>query len=326
MSFGARVRRLDGAGMLLWATSAAAVALSLSWANSLYPWSSWRTIVPFVIGLVMLVMFRFYERKPMEPVIPYRIFGNITAVSSFITGLIHGAILYTMLLYLPLFFQAVFLKTTLEAAISMLPICCVVVAFSLIAPVIIEITRKYCLLLWLGWVTTVLFLGLWCLVGPTTSRAEANSFQALLGIGVGILFTGIQIPLQASVSHVDDTGLVVGMLVVFRYSGGLLGLAVGSTVFNSLFQRSIAAVKSLPESEQILEDASQAISFIPMLRTLDLSDQSMSTLIEVYRDAFQGIWVAMTCIAGIGSLVSLFTKHYDLENEEIGRQGFDRAS
>lgn len=80
----------------------------------------------------------------------------------------------------------------------------------------VELTRRYKLILWSGWVITMLSLGLWSRIDQNTSRAEAYVFQALLGAGSGVLFTGTQPPLQASVKNVDDTELAVGMLVVFR--------------------------------------------------------------------------------------------------------------
>lgn len=334
LRFSAKVRRLDWIGMGLFAVGAAATTLPLSWANALYPWSSWRTIVPFVIGLVVLAIFCFYEKRvansvltngiPPNGVLPYRIFANVTSVSSLITGFIHGLILYTTLLYSPLFYEAVFLEAPLEAAKSTLPICTLVVAFSFVAPVIIEITRRYRVLLWVGWILTTVFLGLWCLVGQATSRAEAYVFQCLLGAGAGILFTGIQVPMQASVVDVNDTGLAVGMLVVFRLFGGLVGLSISSTAFSSVFQHSIAALGTLPEQVQVLNDASQAVGFIPTLRTLDLPSEFMSKLVEAYRQPFQVIWIIMTCFSGVGFFVSLFTKELSLENEDVGRQGFER--
>ncbi|RYP85596.1 hypothetical protein DL769_000937 [Monosporascus sp. CRB-8-3] len=327
MSFMAKLHRLDWFGMLLFAVGATAMALPLSWADALYPWSSWRTLVPFVVGLVILVIFGFYERKiPVEPALPFRIFSNITSISSLITGFVHGMIMYTLLQYLPLFFQAVFLEPPLEAALSSLPVCCLTVAFSFVAPVIIQLTRRYRLLLWLGWVILTVFLGLWCLVGQTTSRAEAYAFQSMLGVGIGTVFTGAQVPMQASVAHVDDTGLAVGTLIVIRLFGALVGLSIGSTVFNSVFQKSIAALGTLPEPVRALGDASQAINFIPVLRTLDLPSEFMTSLIEAYQVPFRAIWIVMTCLSGVGLFVSLLIKELTLEKEDVGRQGFEQSS
>ncbi|KAI0178565.1 MFS general substrate transporter [Hypoxylon sp. FL1284] len=330
-SFSVKVRGLDWTGMALFAAGASAAALPLSWADSLYSWSSWRTILPFVIGVMVLALFFFYEKREadkgvMNTVLPFRVFANVTSVLLLATGFIHGIIMYSMLLYVPLFFQAVFLVTPLDAAKMILPVCGLVVAFSFIAPVTIEITRRYRVILWIGWLLTTLFLGLWCLIGQGSSPAELYAFQAFLGAGIGILFTGTQVPMQASVVDVNDTGLAVGMLVVFRLFGALVGLAIGSTAFNSAFERSIAALGTLPEQVSVLNDPTQAVAFIPRLRTLDLPSEYMGTLVEAYRGPFQTIWIIMTCLSGVGLFLSLFIKELSLESEDMGRQGFEHNS
>ncbi|KAI9654501.1 MAG: hypothetical protein M1821_006591 [Bathelium mastoideum] len=322
MPFGDKIRRLDGIGMVLYSTGAAAIALPLSWADSLYSWGSWRTLVPLSIGLIVIAIFIWYERRPAEAIMPYRLFKSITTTASLATGFIHGLILYTMLFYLPLFFQAVFLETPLNAAKSTLPVAIVVVLFSILAPITIELTRRYRLLLWSGWISITAFLGVWIIVDRQTKRVEAYAFQALLGIGVGVVFTGTQVPVQASVAHVDDVGLAVGMLVVFRLLGALIGQAAASTLFNTIFSKSIKDLGVLPDALTILEDASQAVGFIPALRTLDIDERTFDRVIGVYMKSFRAIWIFVTVWAAVGIFCSLFIKELALESEETGRQGF----
>ncbi|KAJ4391880.1 hypothetical protein N0V93_005500 [Gnomoniopsis smithogilvyi] len=320
-----KLRRLDLIGMTLFCVGAAAVAAPLSWAGALYPWSTWNTIVPLIVGIIVLAVFGYYERGLLSnSVLPFRIFINSTAISSLFTGFIHGSILYTILLYIPLYFQAVLLEAPLEAGISTLPICCFTVAFSFIAPIIIELTRRYRVLILLGWITITLSLGLWCLVDQNTPRAEIYVFHALLGVGIGTIFTASQVPMQASMTDVDDTGLAVGTLIVVRLFGALIGLAAGSAVFSSVFQKSIARLGPLPENVRQLQDSSQAIDFIPLLRELHL--QNESELVEVYRIAFRAIWIVLTSLSGVGLLACLSIKDLTLEREELGRQGFEHSS
>lgn len=326
MGFLAKVRRLDGIGILLFVAGAAATSLPLSWAGSLYPWGSWRTLVPLIIGIALLILFGYYERFPAAAVMPYRIFSNATATFSLITGLIHGLILYSILQYLPLFFQAVFLESPLKAALSCLPVAILVVVFSFVAPVVVELTRRYKLILWSGWVITTLAVGLWSRVDQTTPRAEAYVFQALLGVGVGTVFTGTQLPMQASVKNVDDTGLAVGMLVVFRLFGALIGLAICAAAFVAEFQKNSLSLFNSLEPIQGLEDPSQAISFIHELVNLDLPEQTLRKLVGVYLESFKTVWVVLTVAAGLGLLGSLFIKDLTLEKEGIGRQGLEGSS
>lgn len=185
--FMSKMRALDWFGMFLFSAATVSVSLPLSWGDSLYSWASWRTIFPLTLGIVIFIGFGWYERRPTQPMIPYRLVSNRTAAMSLIAGTLHGAILYAILLYFPLFFQAVFLQTPLKSAISILPACCLSVGLSIISPIAVEITRRYRAQLWIGWVLMALFLGLWCLVDRGTSQSEYDAFLALLGSGIGIV-------------------------------------------------------------------------------------------------------------------------------------------
>lgn len=88
--------------MLIYAAGSGALAFPLSWTDNLYSWSPWRTIVPLVFGLTLLI-FGHYQNMPSEAILTDRNFRNRTAVPSFATGGMLGLILYTSLQYLPLY-------------------------------------------------------------------------------------------------------------------------------------------------------------------------------------------------------------------------------
>lgn len=97
-----RFARVDWAGFLIFAVGTTASALPLSWAANLYPWSSWKTILPLLIGLIVLLVFGYYERKPQRPIFPYRIFQSRTGLLTLTSAAIHGLIVYPTTIYLPL--------------------------------------------------------------------------------------------------------------------------------------------------------------------------------------------------------------------------------
>ncbi|CAG8953640.1 hypothetical protein HYFRA_00010099, partial [Hymenoscyphus fraxineus] len=354
-----KLRRVDWGGMFLFTIGTTCIALPVSWADALYPWSSWRTYVPLIVGIISFIIFGFYEAHPVQPMLPYRLFKSRTAVVSIIGGGIHGLLLFSILLYLPLFFQvrleslsspsslccqttttstlksnpqlkpktpqAVYLQTPLSSALSILPACVISVLSSVLAPLLVSHTRHYTLLLRTGWALLTLSTGLLYTITQTTSQAQKTTILLLLGIGLGIVFQTIPFPLQASVSDADDSGRLVGLLVITRFLGGLLGLAIGSVVFNSGFARQIAIFGELPVEVGGLSDSSQAIGFIPMLRTVGVDAEVMRRLLEAYRIPFRSLWVVLAAISGVGFVMSLFTEELDLEREELGRQRFSEA-
>ncbi|KAF2264421.1 MFS general substrate transporter, partial [Lojkania enalia] len=270
-----KMRKLDWSGFALFTVIGTTVALPLSWANTLYAWESWQTLVPLLVGLLFLVPFGFVEKRAAVPMIPYQIFNNVSIITGTMSGFLFGALLNPMFLYLPLFFQAVYLETPIKAAKSILPLCCLVVAMAIILSMLIDWSRKYRIALWAGWSLTTIFLGLNYTIGADTSRSHAYAFQAILGAGLGTAQVATTISVLASVRRVDDEGLAAGMLVTARFVGSLLGLAICSTIFSSSFQKGLSSLKDLPEQLAVLEDASQAVGFTPRLREINVSEDIM---------------------------------------------------
>ncbi|KUL84849.1 hypothetical protein ZTR_08202 [Talaromyces verruculosus] len=324
-SMWSRLASLDWVGLVLFAIGITVFALPLSWGGAMYPWSSWRTIVPLVIGIVVLSVFAVYEARPAHPVFPYRIFRSRTAAVTLIGSFIHGMVLYTLLFYMPLFFESVFLEAPLGSAVSMLPFLCMVTAFSGLAAWVVEYVRHYRWEIWLGWALLTVGTGLFAIWDVNYSLALKVSFQVIAGIGMGALFTVLPIPMQASAPTAEDQGLAVGVLVSFRLFGALVGLAIGSTAFSSSFGHGIANLDSnLSEAVAILKDPSQAIGFIPYLRQLqNLTPEELYAIRGVYRDSVQTIWYILTGFGGFGFLTSLLTASLTLETEELSRQYFD---
>lgn len=325
-AFRSNLQRLDWIGMLLFTIGAITFALPLSWAGSMYPWSSWRTILPLIIGALVLVIFGIYESKPAAPVLPYRIFRNTTAVVALIGAAVHGAVLYSMILYLPLFFQAVMLETPFRSAVSVLPTSACTIGFSIVGVLAVEVVRRY---RW-GVIANSLLMtsgvGLWALWQNSSSRALLYGLQVIAAVGVGTLFTILTIPMTASVQNVDDMGIAAGILVSFRLFGALIGLAICSTVFNSVFGQHIAAIGTLPPSVEKLKDVREAVGFIPTLRLMDLQPRILEQIIEAYRVSIMAVFLTLAGIGAAGFIASLFMKELTIEREDLGRQQFEKSS
>lgn len=317
-----KMKTLDWSGFALFTVIATIIALPLSWADELYAWGSWQTLVPLLLGLLLIVPFAYIEKKATAPTIPYRVLDNISISTGMMSGLLYGLLMNPILLYIPLFFQAIFLETPIEAAISTLPLCVLLVATSIGVSLLMDWTRKYRFALWAGWCLTTVFLGLNYIVGAGTSEAQAYGFQAILGAGLGTAVVASQITVLASARKADDEGLAAGLLVTVRFLGSLLGFAICSTVFNSMFSKRLSSRNELPGQLAALDDASEAVSFIPQLRQIDVDEDVMGVVTGAYEDAFQTVWVVLAAFGALGAALSVLTREHSLERDDVGRQGF----
>ena len=75
---GDKSKRVDWTGTVVFVQSMVSVLIALSWAGTQYLWSSFRIIVPLVLGFVGCVVFLFYEGSKfcVEPTMPLHLFKS----------------------------------------------------------------------------------------------------------------------------------------------------------------------------------------------------------------------------------------------------------
>jgi hypothetical protein len=323
-SLSSKLGNLDWTGTSFFTAGSVLFILPLSWAGNLYPWGSFRTLLPLLLGAAALIAFAVYERRPSLPVMPYRIFHSRTAVSALVGVFFHGMSLYSLLQWLPLLYQAVTLETVLQSAITLLPTSAVSVLSAVAGVTIVGVANiGYRWSIRLSWIFTVAGTGILVLLDTSSSANFRRGLPIIWGSGIGLLLRLLVLPLQASVLQVDDTSLAIGILLTFRLLGGLVGLSICSTIFSSIFSQSIAKIESLPEVLSVLKNPNEAIAFIPMLRNIDLSDETLMAAREAYLNAIRAILYTMTGFSGLGLISSFFTRDLDLHKTEMGQQQFD---
>ncbi|KAJ5721869.1 MFS transporter [Penicillium malachiteum] len=319
-SLGSNVARLDWIGMMLMIIGITIFVLPLSWAGSLFPWASWQTLLPMLLGVVVLVGFGFYEAYPVSPVVPHRLFHRMTANMTLVGVFFHGAVLVSLLQYLPLLYQSMQLETPIMSAVALLPTVITSVVFAVISMMMVPLFGGYAWLLRFSWVILTLGTGLLALFNIGSSESMRYGLPILWGIGVAMLRLSL-LPMSASVKDANDTGLAIALLLAVRMLGGLVGLTVASTIFNTTFSNLISSSSiELTGSLAPLGDAANAVNFIDELRSLDISASVLDPVLRVYLRCFQNIFYTMTGLGGLGLLASFFIAEIDLNRKNLGNQ------
>ncbi|GAB1194117.1 hypothetical protein APSETT444_003358 [Aspergillus pseudonomiae] len=322
-SLAKNLNRLDWIGMMLVVIGITIFVLPLSWAGSLFPWASWQTLLPMFLGVAVLVIFAFYEAKPEAPIVPHRLFHSKTANMTLAGGFLHGAVLVSLLQYLPLLYQAVQLETAILAAVSLLPTVIISVVVAAVSMMLVPLFGGYVWILRLAWIILTLGTGLLALFDVGSSSSMRLGLPILWGMGISLLRLNL-LPIQASVKNVDDTGLAIGQLLTIRMFGGLVGLTISSTIFNSVFATGISSSTIQPSGPLApLEDVANAVSFIEKLRSLDVPSGTLDQVLRIYLKCFQTIFYTMTGLSGLGLVTSLFVDEIDLKSQDLGNQRFE---
>ena len=320
LSMKAKLRALDWIGMPLFIAGMTTFIIALTWGGVLFPWQSWKTIFPLILGIVLLGIFVWWESTQSEPMIPYRIFANKTGTIAITAALLHGIILFGVLFYIPIYFEGVIGDKPLRGSVEAMGLSLTVTIFAIIAAFAIDYVRKYCWIVWIGWVLTTVGMGLMSLFDEGSNQATRTGLQIVGGIGLGILYPALSIPMQASV-QVDDNGLAIGTFVFARQLGAVIGLAIGSAIFTNLFRGALPDI--LPDALFELRKSDAAVSFISRLRYLGLDALQLTPILKAYADALRGVWYALTAVGGVAFLLTLFMKDLSLENDAVGKQVFE---
>ncbi|KAL0944850.1 MFS transporter [Colletotrichum truncatum] len=317
------LKRLDWIGMPLVIVGITVFCIPVSWAGSLFPWSSWQTLFPLISGVAMLVVFAWYESRPAAPIIPHRLFQTKTGNVALAGGFVHGMILISLLQYLPLFYQAVQLKTAISSAIYLLPTIIASVVVTAASMMMVPLFGGYVWLLRLSWVITALGTGLLALFTVDSPTSLLYGLPILWGQGVSLLRLTM-LPVQASVKNVDDEGLVTANFLTIRMFGSLVGLAICSLIFNTVFSNSISGASlELKGPLAPLRDASNAVNLIGELRSLDVSASTLNQVLQVYLESFKAIFYTMAGLSGLGLVSSVFLDEIELKRKDRGNQRFE---
>jgi len=316
-----KLREIDYLGSVIFLASSTSFLIAITWGGVMYAWSSWHTLVPIIVGLFGLSLFVIYEAKfATYTVLPLGIFRNKdTNIAYFLTW-IHGIILWSILYYMPLFFEGAQDFTPVLAGVSALPQSLTVVPCAAVVGVIAAKTGHYRWALWLGWTLTTLGSGLLYLLSPTTTIPAWIFLMLVSGIGIGLLFPAMALAIQASAPP-KDIAIAAAMFTFFRCFGQTIGVAVGGVVFQNRMAANLASYPSL--SGSAVSYSLNVVSLIRQINTMPDGDPMKTILKTALAHSIRPIWALMCGLAGLALMTTVFIKHYDLNQKLTTEQGFE---
>ncbi len=193
----ASARGIDYAGIATLVPATVATLVALSVAGVQFPWHSWQVVSLLACGLGMAAVFLVVESRSPCPIVPlaiYRYRGVPAAVAATFLGSFG---LYGIILFLPLFFQAVQSASAGRSGAFLVPIIVGVTIGAVAAGQLVSRTAGHHRLLA---VACVVFLtgGIFMLstLSAETSPVLAVTYVLLMGAGVGGLFALVGVVVQ----------------------------------------------------------------------------------------------------------------------------------
>ncbi|WP_434096573.1 MFS transporter [Streptomyces nitrosporeus] len=296
--------RLDVLGGLLLAAASTCLVLLTSWGGTEYAWGS-RMILGLAAGAVATtLLFLAVERRAPEPVIPLRLFRDSVFNVTSLVGAVVGVALFGAASYLPTYLQMVEGVSATESGLLMLPMMGGIVVASIVSGQLISRTGRYRIYPLAGGAVSALGMWLLSFLGTGTSAFAYGVWQAVLGIGIGLVMSVLVLAVQNSVPPAD-LGTATSAHNYFRQIGGSVGAAVFGTLFAGRLDDALGARlpsgAGLPDPASITPQAVHAME--PALR---------DAYIQAYADAMPRIFLYLVPVLLLGLFLAFFLKEKPL--------------
>ncbi|MEU5974681.1 MFS transporter [Streptomyces sp. NPDC047315] len=304
--------RLDVLGVLLLAASSTCLVLLTSWGGTEYAWGS-GTILGLAAGAaVTALLFLVVEAHAAEPLIPLRLFRDSVFNVSGLIGAVVGVALFGAASYLPTFLQMVDGASATESGLLMLPMMAGVVIASVVSGQLISRTGRYRIYPILGGLLSA--IGMWLLsrMETDTSRLEYSTWQAVLGVGIGLVLPVLILAVQNSVPPAD-LGTATSANNYFRQIGG----SVGAAVFGTLFAQRLADALAdrLPEGAG-LPGGLDPESITPQI-VHTLPPDVRDAYVHAYADAMPRIFLFLVPVLLLGLFLAFLLKEKPLVSQNV---------
>ena len=279
------------------------VVIAISWGGTLHAWSSWRTLLPLILGLTGLVFWIQYSRYRTDPIVPVYILHRASALVSYFGIMVLNMLYISIVYFMAVFYLAAedLIPTTASLAIG--PWTFALVVMALIGGAMIGVTG-YRWAIWLGWSFVVAATGLMVLLKPATATRICIPIGLMSGMAMGLLSPALAAAVTAARTENERLD-ALSLHSFFSSLGQTLGIAVGSAVLLNQLKASMDANSLLAGDASVyIQDAVAMINVIKAspVQQIDLHE----ALTTAYTDALRWVWVTMCIFASITFVLSIW--------------------
>jgi hypothetical protein len=206
--------------------------LACTWGGTTYPWDAPQVLGTAVGGAALIVLFLWIERRVEEPLLPLDLFRmRIFAVST-VGGLVVGAVLFAVSIYVPVFSQGVQRVSATSSGVILIPFSLGWVAAATATGQLISRTGRYRPFPIVGSVFILTGLTLLAFLRVGSPPAAVAAILVVTGFGMGMTFQPYIIATQNAVD-VANLGIATATIQFFRSMGGSLAVAVLGTLLSN---------------------------------------------------------------------------------------------
>ena len=306
--------KIDWIGNAIFVSSICALLIALSWAGAIYPWSSFRVLVPLILGLVGMGAFIAYEGSPFcsQPMMPLHLFSNRTSATAFVLTFLHSIVTIWALYFLPVYFQGVLGSSAQRSGVQLLPTILVLIPFAIAAGGVMSKLGRYRPIHHIAFALMAVGMGLFSLLDEKSNTGTWVGFQIVESAGAGFMIPTLLPAVLAPLTEAD-TALATATWSFLRSFGQVWGTAIAAAVFNNRFGQLADRIADPVIREQV--SGGDAYQYATANFTKSLAPETKQQFISALNGSLQRSWYVAIAFAALGFVLVIIEKEVPLREE-----------
>jgi EmrB/QacA subfamily drug resistance transporter len=221
-------RNIDYVGAALFAAAIGPILIGLTNKQTL-PWTDPWVGGAIALGVVLLVVFLWWERRAVDPIVRLDLFRNRTVSISIASMFLAAFGFFGAIVFLPRFLQVVLGQGATESGFNLLPMIGALIVSATISGQVAARTGRYKEIILAAMIVLAFGLFLMTNLRADTPLPTLWLWMVVLGFGVGPSFAVFTALVQ---NNVDPrvVGVASASLTFFQQIGGTIGLTIAGTV------------------------------------------------------------------------------------------------
>ncbi|KAF0321688.1 major facilitator superfamily transporter [Colletotrichum asianum] len=285
-----KIRGLDYLGMVLLLPGITSFLFALQFGGTLFSWSNARTIACFVVAGVLIIAFVAEQWWIGEKaLVPPRLIKIRVVIFGAFFGFCIDSAFFTLVYYVPLWFQAIQGVTPEQSGVRYLALCLAFIMTIFMSGWGVTKTGYYQPFMLAGTLLIAVGAGLLSTLRVQSGAGQWISFQIIAGLGIGASTQQAAVAVQSTLTE-GDVAIGVAVVLFFQCFGPTTAITIAQAVFSSDLASGISARIPSVDLERVQSaGATQLTSLV--------SPEKLSLLLEVYNHAVTRTFLVAAAMA-----------------------------
>ena len=269
--------KVDWLGSIILVIGLVPILLGFTWAGTKYAWGSPVELTLFIVGVIILAVFIWWERKAADPLLAPVLFKNRIFSTSLVLGVLVSMTMFGSLMFLPIYVQGVLGLNAQSSGWVMSPMMIGFIGGSVVSGQVMSKTGRYKYLAWLSGAVIVLGSFLLNQMNVHTTWTTVVINMVVMGLGIGALMPLMNMVVQNAFPY-----KMMGTVNSTQQFVSSLGGVIASPIFGSILDKAFASKLSTTLPDSLKAFQSQLAGVNPQSLLTAQAQQTIATKFQKF--------------------------------------------